>query len=242
MGRVLCEQTESTADTGLRRMKVVLLSDIHGNLPALEAVLRVMPPLDQVICVGDIVGYNPWPAECVELIRDVADLVVQGNHDRNVETPNRYDHNEMAHAGLEHAKAELNDEQREWLAALPPRGEFADGKYKLAHSHPSPNHQGKYVFPSTFPTMRRYLDDYEGLVIGHTHIQHEALIDGRLIVNPGSVGQPRDGNPNAAYAVLDTDAQRVTMHRVEYDIDRVISRVEDSDLPIKIGTRLLDGS
>ena len=242
MGQVLYEQTGSTADTGLQRMKVVLLSDIHGNLPALEAVLEVMPPLDQVICVGDIVGYNPWPAECVELVRDVADLVVQGNHDRNVETPNRYDHNEMARAGLEYAKAELDDEQREWLAELPPRTEFADGTYKLAHSHPSPKHQGRYVRPAEFANMRRYLDDYEGLVIGHTHIQHEALIDGRLIVNPGSVGQPRDGNSDAAYAVLDTDAQRITMHRVEYDINRVIRRVEEVDLPIKTGTRLLDGT
>ena len=96
--------------------------------------------------------------------------------------------------------------------------------------------------PRNFPEMRPYLDEYEGIVLGHTHIQHKALIDDRLIVNPGSVGQPRDGDPEAAYAILKPDTQTVEFHRVEYDINRVISKVEASDLPTETGTRLLDGS
>jgi predicted phosphodiesterase len=90
--------------------------------------------------------------------------------------------------------------------------------------------------------MRPYLDDHDGIVLGHTHVQHEAVIDDRLIVNPGSVGQPRDNDPEAAYAVLDVDANAVKMHRVEYDVNRVISRINDLDLPKKSGTRLQDGS
>lgn len=89
--------------------------------------------------------------------------------------------------------------------------------------------------------MRPYLDTNAGIVLGHTHIQHEATIDGRFIVNPGSVGQPRDGDRRAAYAVLDTAAKKVELRRVEYDIDRVITRVEEFELPLKTGTRLLDG-
>ncbi|SDK18063.1 Calcineurin-like phosphoesterase superfamily domain-containing protein [Halovenus aranensis] len=90
--------------------------------------------------------------------------------------------------------------------------------------------------------MRPYLDDHDGIVLGHTHIQHKATIDGRLIVNPGSVGQPRDGDERAAYAALDTVTDEVDLRRVEYDINRVISRVEECGLPTQIGTRLLDGS
>ena len=90
--------------------------------------------------------------------------------------------------------------------------------------------------------MRPYLDDHAGIVLGHTHIQHEATIDGRLIVNPGSVGQPRDRDKRAAYAVLDTVADDVELRRVEYDVNRVITRVEESELPTKTGIRLLNGS
>jgi predicted phosphodiesterase len=90
--------------------------------------------------------------------------------------------------------------------------------------------------------MRPYLDGYTGIVLGHTHIQHKAMIDGRLIVNPGSVGQPRDHDKRASYAILDTVADEVDLRRVEYDINRVISRVEDCGLSTQTGTRLLNGS
>lgn len=151
-------------------MRIGLISDIHGNLPALEAVLDDMPPVDDIICAGDVVGYNPWPRECLERVREVSSLTVQGNHDRNVETPHRYEHNEMAHAGLELARNQLSDEQREWLAELPKRTEFDDGRYRLVHSHPDPDRLGSYVRPAQFSNMRPHLDDYAGLVLGHTHI------------------------------------------------------------------------
>jgi len=223
-------------------VRIGLISDIHANLPALEAVLDDMPPVDDIICAGDVVGYNPWPRECLERVRAVSSFVVQGNHDRNVETPHRYEHNEMAHAGLELAQMELSDEQREWLAELPERTEFAKDAYRLVHSHPDPNRLGSYVRPAQFPKMRLYLDGHVGIVLGHTHIQHKATIDDRLIVNPGSVGQPRDRDERAAYAVLDTAADEVALRQVEYDINRVISRVEECGLPTQTGTRLLDGS
>jgi predicted phosphodiesterase len=223
-------------------MRIGLISDVHGNLPALEAVLEDMPDVDDIVCAGDLVGYNPWPAECVERIREVATVTVQGNHDRTVDTPQRYDRNKMARAGLELAKEQLNDEQHRWLSELPPRTEFANGRYRLVHSHPDPEELGTYVRPRDFTRMRPYLDDHDGIVLGHTHVQHQAKVDDRLIVNPGSVGQPRDNAPDAAYAVLDVDSSTVDMHRVEYDIDRVISRIEELDLPKKTGIRLLDGS
>jgi predicted phosphodiesterase len=223
-------------------VRIGLISDVHANLPALEAVLDDLPAVDDLVCAGDVVGYNPWPRECLERVRETCSVVVQGNHDRTVERPHRYEHNQMAHVGLELAQDELADEQRAWLADLPPRTEIADGAYRLVHSHPDPDRLGSYVRPAQFPRMRPYLDDHRGIVLGHTHVQHEATIDDRLVVNPGSVGQPRDGDPRAAYAVLDTDAQQVDLHRVAYDVDRVVDRVEELGLPERTGTRLLDGS
>jgi len=228
-------------------MRLALISDVHGNLPALEAVLEDIDALgdggvDAVACAGDVVGYGPWPSECVERVREACSVVVQGNHDRTVQTPAEYSHNEMAMRGLEHAKRELDDEQREWLAELPPRTTVGRGRVRLVHSHPDPDQLGRYVQPSEFTGLRPYLDDYDALVLGHTHLQHEAPVDGRLVVNPGSVGQPRDRDPDAAYAVLDVDDASVDLHRVEYDVDRVIQRVEDVGLPRRVGTRLLDGS
>ncbi|ACV46506.1 MULTISPECIES: metallophosphoesterase family protein [Halomicrobium] len=223
-------------------MRIGLLSDVHGNRPALDAVLDDLPPVDELVCVGDVVGYNPWPAECLERVRETCSVVVQGNHDRTVETPERYAHNEMARAGLERARRALDDEQREWLADRPPRTTIDGGRYRLAHSHPDPDQLGTYVRPRQFPELRPYLDDHDGIVVGHTHVQHEATVDDRLIVNPGSVGQPRDGDPRAAYAVLDTDDDSVELRRVQYDIDRVISKVEALDRPRRLGIRLLDGS
>ena len=221
-------------------MRVGLLSDIHANLPALESVLDDIGDVDATICAGDVVGYNPWPRECLERIRSIADVVVQGNHDRTVETPERYAHNRMAFAGLEHARAELSDEQLSWLASLPPRTEF-DG-YRIVHSHPDPERLGTYVRPAQFPEMRPYLDAHDGIVLGHTHVQHEATIDGRLIVNPGSVGQPRDRDPRAAYGVLDTDAGTVELRRVEYDVSRVQAKIRELGLPDRTATRLESGS
>ena len=222
-------------------MEIGLLSDVHANLPALEAVIEDLPPVDAVVCAGDVVGYNPWPSECVERIRSVASVTVRGNHDRMVDTPDRYAHNEMAHAGLEHAAAELSAGQREWLRSRPDRTDVAAGDYRLVHSHPDPGERDSYVYPRDFAAMRPYLDDHDGLVLGHTHVQHAATVDGRVIVNPGSVGQPRDGDPEAAYAVLDTDRNEVDLRRTAYDVDRVRREIEAQGLPSGTAERLARG-
>lgn len=222
-------------------MLIGLLSDVHANSPALEAVLDDMPPVDRVLCAGDVVGYNPWPAECVDRVRDVAARTVRGNHDRTVETPARYRANRMAEAGLEHAKEALSDDQLEWVRGLPRAATFADDRYLLVHSHPAPEREDAYVYPEEFANLRRYLDEYDGVVLGHTHVQAAESVDGRLVVNPGSVGQPRDGDPDAAYAVLDTDADEVELRRVAYDVDRVAAAIEAAGLPERTAARLYKG-
>ena len=225
-------------------MKVGLISDVHANLPALETVLDDMPAVDRIYCAGDVVGYNPWPAACVKRVRDVATATVRGNHDRTVETPERYRGNRMAEAGLEHAKASLSDDQREWVDALPRAETFAGDRYLLVHSHPAAEREDAYVYPEEFPTLDRHMGEYDGIVLGHTHVQGVRGVAGGVVLNPGSVGQPRDGDPRAGYAVLDTAADgtdAVETRRVPYDVDRVAAAVRDTDLPQRTADRLYDG-
>lgn len=223
-------------------MKVGLISDVHANLPALEAVLDDMPGVDRIVCAGDVIGYNPWPRECVERVRDVASATVRGNHDRTVENPSRYRANRMAEAGLEHAKAALSGEQRDWLRGLPRTETVAGGRYLLVHSHPAAEREDAYVYPEEFGTLDRHLGEYDGIVLGHTHVQGARSVGGGLVVNPGSVGQPRDGDPDAGYAVLDTARDDVDLRRVAYDIDRVRDAVEAADLPERTAERLYKGT
>ncbi len=227
-------------------MKVGVISDVHANLPALEAVLADMPRVDDVVCAGDVIGYNPWPAACLARVREVASITVRGNHDATVETPERYRANRMAQAGLEHAKAELTETEVGWLRDRPRTatiGESSD-PFLLVHSHPSSDREGAYVYPEEFQTLARFVDadDYAGIVLGHTHVQAaERVGDGLLVVNPGSVGQPRDADPDAAYAVLDTARREVDLRRVDYDRERVRSAVESAGLPSRTAERLFDG-
>lgn len=221
-------------------MKVGLVSDIHGNLPALEAVLNDIPgDVEQLVCLGDIVGYGPWPSACVELVQEHCGTVLQGNHDREFVDPEGYTDNEQAMAGLRYTNEEVNGDNRDWLQDLPRRQDFNDGDVLLVHDHPEI--VDRYVTPRSFSDIRPYLDDYKACFLGHTHIQHEAIIDNRLILNPGSVGQPRDGNPKAAYAVVNTETWETDLHRVDYDIRQVQRKVKEVGLPQEIGDRLAVG-
>jgi putative phosphoesterase len=218
-------------------MQVAVISDVHSNKIALEAVLDDMPPVDSIVCAGDVVGYNPWPAECVATVRERSIQTVMGNHDRAASSGTSFRFNSMAGAGVEHARAELDDDALAWLAELPDTRTVLDGRVKLVHGHP--DDPDRYTYPESFaPSM---LGEEDVLVTGHTHVQgHETFEEG-IVMNPGSVGQPRDSDPRAAYALLDLDDLAVDERRVEYDIDRVMTAVEETGLPDRIGERLYEG-
>lgn len=245
-------------------MRIGVVSDVHANLVALEAVEDAMPAVDAVVCVGDVVGYNPWPGECVDRVRDSGWPTVQGNHDRTVETPERYVHNEMACAGLELAKERLTREQRDWLAGLPDARTEFDGRVRMVHSHPT--RRGRYVYPDEFAGLASLCGPEDVLLLGHTHVPGSERVGGTLVVNPGSVGQPRDGDPRASFAVItlpddtdDTDdngdngdngekhddevttAATVEHRRVRYDVERVQAAIREAGLPDRTAARLERG-
>lgn len=228
-------------------MKLGVISDIHGNLVALSTVIDDMPPVDGLVCAGDVVGYNPWHAQCVNVLRGGRPNLlppgwkpvptVMGNHDRAVVEDDMGELDSMAREGVRHAREQLDASQVAWLAGAPTTQRVCDGRVKIVHGHPErPFH---YTFPDEFaPSL---LGDEDVLIMGHTHHQHHEQYDEGIVMNPGSVGQPRDGDYRAAYAVLDTDAMEVTEHRVSYNTTQVIDAVESAGLPLTIGFRLVKG-
>ncbi|MFC3959674.1 metallophosphoesterase family protein [Halovivax cerinus] len=218
-------------------MQVGFISDVHGNLVALETVLEDLPAVDALVCAGDVVGYNPWPGECIDALRDRDVPTVMGNHDRAVVTETGFRFNDMASAGVEHALTVLDDDQRDWLESLPDERTLFDGRVKVVHGHPED--PDRYTYPEEFSP--RMLADEVVLVMGHTHVQHAETFAEGIVVNPGSVGQPRDGDPRAAYAVCDLAAMTVETHRVAYDVDRVQDAIADVGLPDRTATRLARG-
>jgi putative phosphoesterase len=218
-------------------MQVAVISDIHSNKVAFDAVLDDLPDVDAVVCAGDVVGYNPWPAECVAAVRRREIPTVMGNHDRAVSSGTAFRFNSMAAAGVEHARDQLDVDAVAWLADLPDARTVLDGRLKLVHGHP--DDPDRYTYPEEFsPSM---LDDEDVLVMGHTHVQGHEIFDDGIVMNPGSVGQPRDSDPRAAYALVDLDDLSVEERRVGYDIDSVMEAVKEADLPDRIGERLYEG-
>ena len=218
-------------------MEIGVISDVHGNTVALDAVFADMPAVDALACAGDVVGYNPWHAECVAAVRERSIPTVSGNHDRAVASETRFAFNSMAGAGVAHARETLTEDQIEWLRSLPTTRREFDGRVRIVHGHPE--NPDRYTYTGEFsPDL---LGEEDVLVLGHTHVQGHERFDEGVVMNPGSVGQPRDGDPRAAYAVLDLDDLTVTEHRVEYDIDCVREAVAEADLPARIGDRLAEG-
>jgi putative phosphoesterase len=211
--------------------RIGLLSDIHGNAIALEAVLDDMGAVDAVVCAGDIVGYGPSPGQCIDRIRERDVPTVEGNHDRAVVNGQPYE------SGDQYARRTLSEETQAWLSGLPRERVLFDRRLKVVHDHPEETN--RYTIPAAFDPI--LLGDEDVLVLGHTHIQHAEVFDEGVVVNPGSVGQPRDDNPDAGYAVVDLDTLSVDLHRVSYDIGAVQRRIEETSISNHNATRLTNG-
>jgi predicted phosphodiesterase len=241
-------------------MRVAVISDIHGNLAALEAVLAALDadPVEAVWCLGDVVGYGPQPNDCCDLVRERASVTLCGNHDLAVRgTIDLEEFSGDAGIAARWTQTVLRDDVREWLNGLTPLGE-AEGVALFHGSARDP--VWEYVLSDESAVATLLLTSQQLVLVGHSHVALQVALRGtelegglapvgtvlglgeaRWLLNPGSVGQPRDGDPDAAYLVLDLDAKTATYRRVGYDVARTQSAMHDVGLPEQLALRLAVG-
>jgi len=226
-------------------MRIATISDIHGNLYALQTVLTDLDQqgIDQLFCLGDLVGYGPYPNQVIALLRERHIPTVMGNYDEGVgydkdECGCAYVDPEMRRLGdlsLEWSKAHVTAENKQYLQGLLSHVRFEVHGHRVLLVHGSPRRINEYVYEDRATrSLSRIAEtaDADVLVFGHTHLPYVKDVEGTLFVNDGSVGKPKDGDTRAAYAILDigTDVQ-VTIRRVAYDVAAAAAAVRASELP-----------
>lgn len=244
-------------------MRIGIFSDVHANLAALETVVKEIKQhsVDTYICLGDVVGYGASPNECCEIVKDLTSMVIMGNHDAAVAGKMDYSYYyDQAKQALDWTAEVLTDENLAWLQQLPYIHHATDIDVCYSHGAPIQPEEFNYIF-----NMEQARDAYEHredllqvTFIGHSHLcrvfsfddtdvvqmvpGHVSLeLDKQYIISVGSVGQPRDYDPRAAYAIFDTETRSFEQHRVDYDIVLSAKRIYDARLPDAFGKRLFVG-
>jgi putative phosphoesterase len=213
-------------------MRILLLADIHANWPALQAIQE---PHDLCIFLGDLVDYGLDPSPCIAWVRQHAQLAVRGNHDhgvaQNVTVNGRNGFKYLTALTRPLTQERLSAEERRFLATLPVTRMVTldDTRFLLVHATPRDPLDDFALADVEFWSRR--LQDVEANVVcvGHTHLPYVLEVGDHLVINPGSVGQPRDGDPRAAYALIDNN--RVELKRVEYPVEDTVRVVQESGLP-----------
>lgn len=244
-------------------MRYLVVADIHSNLEALQSVMghaESMGGFEGVWCLGDIVGYGADPTACIDLLRSYPLAAVSGNHDlAAIDALSINEFNDYAKEAVLWTHEQLTPEHREFLGGNPLRRE-EDG-VTLLHGTPS-DPVWEYFLPQMM-TKTDVAESFQQIytpscLVGHSHIPFICLEDGahfiglaqgqkkmlnqtRCVVNPGSVGQPRDGDPRAAYALYDADADSLTHYRVDYDIEAAQAKITEAGLPDILSSRLAVG-
>jgi len=246
-------------------MRIAVLSDVHANLAALEAVLghaQSQGVIDAVWCLGDVVGYGPQPRECIARVRELGALTVAGNHDRaGTGKMGTAEFNPDAARAAHWTMGQLTPDEQSYLDALPEV--LFEGEFTLVHGTLRwPIWEYLYSYEAARAHLERQQSPFS--LVGHTHVpmlvlegaefpqgcEMYYLEDGtkvklsrerRMVINPGGVGQPRDGDPRAAYAIFDTEDETITLHRVEYDIAATQRLMEAARLPRWLIERLALG-
>ena len=239
-------------------MRIALFGDIHANLEALEAVLA--DAKDQGctdhVCLGDVVGYNANPAECLEIVKELDCPVVKGNHDEDSGGDHSLESmNPVAAEALVWTRKQLSTEQRDWLRKLRMVRQVED--FTIVHSSLDQPQVWNYV-TNKFDAMSSFSYQFTKICFhGHTHVprvfQRESQIvelgadsvifedNLKYFVNVGSVGQPRNGDWRACYAIYDIPANTLVFRRIEYDIVKAQKKIIDAGLPEILATRLAEG-
>lgn len=242
-------------------MRYGIISDIHANLEALKVVMEELKGVDQIICLGDIVGYGPFPNECIEEIRRVSTLNIVGNHDlASIGWKDISWFNEYAQRGIIWTMDTLTKENKEYLSSLPEIVEEED--FIMVHGSLN-DYTDEYI--TGVKEARKSFELLKGknlLLVGHTHypllflkkeyqpIYSFRLLDKdvikilpnvKLIVNVGAVGQPRDGDPRASFGIFDTDTQEIKIYRLPYNIRKTQELMRKKNLPPILIERLALG-
>lgn len=220
-------------------MKVAILADIHANLPALESVLGEVGDMPK-FCCGDLVGYNPFPNEVIDLVMEKNIVSILGNHDHAVLSGDTPWFNSTAKKAIEWTEEELTRENFNFLKQLP---RVYENELYMTHGSPREVLE-EYVYESdpwyVFKDFFNYTKS-DIIVLGHTHVPFVKRISEKLIFNPGSVGQPRDFDNRASYAILDLKTQGVEIKRADYDIERTAESITKKGLPGRLASRLFSG-
>lgn len=224
-------------------MLLGIISDIHGNLPAFRAVLLAArrKGVDRILCAGDLVGYYTFPNEVLDLAGHEGVHSIAGNHERAIAGGDLSGLNDLAATAGRWTRERLSPESARAIARLPPRDRLESGGRILLIVHGSPRDDDEYVFPLTEDLWPFGELDVDILVMGHTHVQWTARFGSLVVLNPGSVGQPRDRDPRAAFATLDTADLSVRLHRVSYDFHTTADAALACGLPAKLAERLALG-
>src|SRR5215203_3721303 len=232
-------------------MRLAIFWDVHANLPALEAVLADIDTagVDERYATGDLAGYAPWPNEVLERLRAEAFPIVMGNYDDGT----GFDRAECGcayvkdrdkaegDAGFAWTKAHTSDANKAWLRQLHPQIRFvAEGRrYLLVHG--SPRRINEYLYEEkpdeTFARIAGGADA-DVIVCGHTHKPYDKTVAGTRFVNVGSAGKPKDADPRACWALIDTASGSLEFRRVEYDVEAASRMIEESDLPREFAAQL----
>jgi len=239
-------------------MRIALFGDIHANLEALETVLADAEQrgCTSFVCVGDVVGYNADPVACLERIRQAGWPVVKGNHDEDASGSHSLETmNPVAATALQWTRDQLNDEQKDWLRKL--RMVRQVENFTVVHSTLDQPQSWNYV-TNKFDAMSNFSYQFTNLCFhGHTHVprifsrgtrvkelEGDTVVlepDQKYFINTGSVGQPRDGDWRACYAMYEVETSTISFHRLEYDIKTTQEKIRSAGLPEMLAERLAEG-
>ncbi|MDX2080007.1 MAG: metallophosphoesterase family protein [Terrimicrobiaceae bacterium] len=239
-------------------MRFAIFGDIHANLHALQTVLADAQSQNctHFVCMGDVVGYNAFPHECLQIVRELDCPVVKGNHDEQASMfGDQEGFNPLAEEAMNWTRDQLSESEKEWLRALRLQRQVRD--FTIVHATLDTPHRWGYVF-NQLDAAASFSYQHTGICfIGHTHAPKAYIRDGsvrtialdtlvlqpgkKYLINVGSVGQPRDGDPRAAYCIYDTAANEVILRRLDYDLPAAQRAILDAGLPSRLAERLAVG-
>jgi len=239
-------------------MKYAIIADIHGNLDAFQVVLEDIRAQNatHIVCLGDVVGYNAQPKECLKIVRDLNIPCVKGNHDDLCSTNNELEgFNPHAADAVHWTREQLDDGEKAWLRDLKYTRMAAN--FTMVHATLDAPDKWQYVFDKLAAAASFPYQNTQMCFFGHTHVpvafMRDTVVRGgtyskfkvdsskKYFINVGAVGQPRDNNPKSAYVIYDMDAQTIELRRLDYDIESAQRKIREAGLPERLAERLAYG-